>query len=715
MTDTAPSEKNASLADSLRSVQVGMREDLSISRHRFRGEVAYIVRDPMTFENQRLSQGDYEVFVHIRAAKSLGDIFIELVKKKILGENDGEHFYQFVVSLHGLGFLRLPVSNDKLLYERFRRRKQAAKRARFLSLMYLRVPLLNPNAFLDRTIHLVRPLFSLYALALWVLLIGAAVFVAVSRWDDLVQPVHGVLVAQNLPLLALLLIVLKVFHEFGHAFACKHFGGHVPEMGAVFIMFAPCAYVDATGSWSFPRTRERVVVCLAGMYIESIFAAVAVFVWAATDPSLLNSIAYNVMFLAGAMTVFFNINPLMRYDGYYVLCDLVEVPNLRQRSTQYFRAILKRAFLGVPIICERGSKRLRAILLTYGVSVSIYRALMIITIAAVLAYKMRTLGLIVGVGFGVMAVTKLLLSLLRYLWHHEETAHIRWRAVSLGLLVVIVVPVAIFWLPLPATVHAAAVVVAENEAVVRTEAGGFVHEVVVEPGARVEAGSPVLVLINDTQEEAIAQAAATFESTLLRRDAFRVDDPSRAQQEQIMADASEAALAEQRSELAKLTVRAPADALVADCIRDTSIGMYVSPGYPVAMLVSGNWHVRAIMNEDDFRRAGLRVDDAIEFRAASAASRILYGRVLSILPAGSRRIETTQLTHLAGGDIAVDPDTHEATQPFFEIRIVLDKIDEDILRSGMTGFVRLPGGSESIGHLATRKFIRFWNRLVQEQ
>ncbi len=715
MTDRVATKKDATLADSLQSVQVGLREDLGVSRHLFRGEVSYIIRDPMTFQNQRLSQADYEIFVHIRSARTLGGVFSELVAKGVLDEGDSEHFYQFVVSLHGLGFLRLPVSDDKALYERFKRRNQASRRAKWMGFLFLRVPLFNPDAFLNRTIHLVRPFFSTYAFVLWVLLVGAAGFVAVSRWDDLVQPINGVLVAQNLPLLAVLLLVLKVFHEFGHAYACKHFGAHVPEMGAVLIMFAPCAYVDATGSWSFTRTRDRVVVCLAGMYVESIFASIAVFVWASTDSSIINSVAYNVMFLAGAMTIFFNINPLMRYDGYYVLCDLVEVPNLRQRSTHYLRAILKRTFLGIVDHYETGSRRLRTILLAYGVSVSIYRAVLMVTIATVLAYKMRTLGLLVGVGFVLIAVVGLVRGLTRYLFHHEETAHVRWRAVSLGVLVMIVAPIGIFWFPLPATVHAAAVVVSENEIILRADAPGFVREVVAEPGDRVVISDTVVVLANDTQEEEVAKAAAALESTLLRRDAFRVDDPSRAQQEQSKADASRASLEKHRGELAKLSVRAPAAGLVVDCIRETSIGMFVPQGYPVATLSSGAWHVRAIMNEDDFQRVGLRVGDDVEFRPVNASRRTLTGRVLTVLPSGSREIETIQLTHLAGGDIAVIPSTHEATRSYFEVRILLDGIDQGVLRNGMTGFVRLPGGSESIGHAATRRFIRFWNRLVQEQ
>ena len=419
MNVTARKQDRRPLADTLRSVHVGLRKDLQVSRHVFRGAVSYIVRDPMTFQSQRLDLGDYELFVSVHTSSSLFEIFNSLVERGKLSKGDEERFYQFVLSLHRLGFLRLPVSDDKLLYQRYLVRQRAKRREKLMGFLFLRIPLWNPDAFLDRTIHRARPLFGTPALILWTLLMISAGYVAAVNWHELLRPDQGVLVAGNLPLLWVTLIVLKILHELGHAYACKHYGGHVPEMGAYLIMFTPCAYMDATASWGFSRKGERLIVCFGGMYVESFIAAIAVFVWAATEQSLIHSLAYNVIFLASVVTILFNINPLMRFDGYYILSDLVEIPNLRQRSTRHVLSVLKRLLLGLKAATESGGRRLRATLLTYGVALSMYRAALLVTIAAVLIFKLHTVGLLLGGGFLAATGIGIVRSLMKYLWHHS--------------------------------------------------------------------------------------------------------------------------------------------------------------------------------------------------------------------------------------------------------------------------------------------------------
>jgi putative peptide zinc metalloprotease protein len=228
-TATGPLSKS-SLAAQLGRVYVGLREDLEVTRHVFRGEPAYVVRDPITFTSQRLERRDYDVYVSIDSGRPLGEIFRELMDRGKLAVEDEERFFQFVVTLHRLGFLRLPVNDDRLLYRRHVARKDAAGRGRIMNLLFLRVPLWIPDAFLSRTVRFTWFLFTPWFLFLWLGWVGAALYVVFANWHDLNEPVSGVLAAANLPLLWVTLVVLKILHEFGHAYACKHYGGHVPEM-----------------------------------------------------------------------------------------------------------------------------------------------------------------------------------------------------------------------------------------------------------------------------------------------------------------------------------------------------------------------------------------------------------------------------------------------------------------------------------------------------
>src|SRR4029077_13640502 len=131
-------------------------------------------------------------------------------------------------------------------------------------------------------------------------------------------------------------LVLKALHELGHGYAVKAFGGTVHEIGIMFLVFAPMPYVDASAASEFRSKWQRALVGAAGMLVEVFIAALALYVWLAVEQGLVRAFAYNVIVVAGISTVIFNGNPLLRYDGYYILSDLLEIPNLAQRATRYW-------------------------------------------------------------------------------------------------------------------------------------------------------------------------------------------------------------------------------------------------------------------------------------------------------------------------------------------------------------------------------------------
>ena len=205
------------LADRLRDVQVALRDDLDVSRHLFRRRPAYLVRDPLTLQSHRLEPGDYRIFIAIRPDRTLGETFKDLLEQGDLTRDDEEPFYQFILSLHRLTFLNLPIANDQLLYQRHLAKKAARRRGKWLGFLFLRVPLINPDALLERTIRHARFLFSRSFFAVWLALTAAALFVGVQHFDELIQRVQGVLAARHLALMWVTLVVLEVRKEFGRA------------------------------------------------------------------------------------------------------------------------------------------------------------------------------------------------------------------------------------------------------------------------------------------------------------------------------------------------------------------------------------------------------------------------------------------------------------------------------------------------------------------
>lgn len=718
-TASVPDAATASLMAKLRNVRVGLRGDLEISRHLFRGEACYIARDPITFQSHRFEPPEYDILVRIQNDRPLGAIFDELVAAGRFGADHQERFAEFVLTLHRLGFLRLPLSDDKALYRRSQLRARANRKSQLLGFLFLRVPLWNPDGFLNRTVGYVRPLFSRAAFAAWLAFVICAAFVAWRSWAELSDPLQNVLVSMNVPLLVATLLVLKVFHEFGHAYACKHYGGHVPEMGVYLILFTPCAYVDATASWGFNRKRERLIVCLAGMYVEAAIAAAAVFVWQLSDGVLVRSIAHHVIFLASAVTVLFNINPLMRYDGYYILSDLVEVPNLRQKSRDYVAGIAKRVLLGVRDSREILSKRLRAILGGYGIASMVYRVSLLLAIATILALKFSMVGLAIGVLVIASAVLGGGLKLTSYLLRSPETASRRARAVSLAALTFLLLPVAVMWMPMPSSVFASGVIATEHEAVVRVRTPGVLEHFPLEPGAAVRAGESLGQLSNELVRYAVQAAGTSLAAHRIRTDALRTVDRSQFQQAEAQLPAKQGALDEALTQAEQLDCPSPIDGVIVQRLRPTELGRYLTPGTPLAMIAAGAWQVRTVLTAEQIASAHPELGSVAEFRSTGDPARSFRGVVSRITPRGTRQVPFAALTHLGGGDVAVDPAAGATNEPYFEITITLEPVvtsgaddgDAPPFFYGMTGSVRFAGHSEPIGTTLARRVLRFWNKL----
>lgn len=693
------------LAARLRTVHVGIRDDLEVSRHVFRGEPSYVIRDPVTFQSHRLDPADYEILVRLNSTESLGDTFDKLCAAKLIEREHEAEYYQFVFSLHRLGFLNLPFADDKLLYKRHKLRSAGKQRALWLSLLFLQIPLVNPDAFLNRTMRYASWAFSRGFFIAWLLLNATAGAIALSHWPDLLQPLDGWLATSNLVVMWFTLIVLKLFHELGHAYACKHFGGHVPEMGAYLILATPCAYVDASASWGFARKRDRIIVCLAGMYVESIFASLATIVWALTEPGLAHAIAYNVIFLASITTVLFNINPLMRYDGYYVLSDLVEIPNLRQRATDAFRSLLKRRVLGLHAPTDETSLAVRLGLILFGTASAIYRVVVVAGIVTVLSFKVGWGGLLGGVAYvGVLLATNLG-KMFKYLVRDQETASVRARAIALGVAASIIAPLGLLAIPVRATIYAPAVVGAESEFVHHAASDAVIRRINRTDGG-VRTGDVLAELENDELPLLTAEANARVEQARLKIAARSTEDPALAKQEEFRLTALEEQLKLCREREDRLTLRATGNGRLVSCPTSRDQGRFVRAGQPLMTIIDGKPQIRALLSESDVVAADPQVGESLIFRSAGTAEHAIRGVVEAVRPLGDRLVQTPSLTLLGGGDIPVDPATGHATQPYFEVVVTLDDDDARELRYGMTGRVRLNAEWEPLALDLYRRFLR---------
>ena len=698
----APGELAARLA----GVSVRSRDDVEFSRHVVGGEPSYVVHDPITFVSHALGRGEYESLLAIDTHETLGEAFDTLCADGVLDESRDDEFYGYVIGLHRLGLLALPVSDDAALFERFERKRKAVRRSRMLGFLSLRVPIWNPDAFLKRAMPFGKVMYSRGFAAFYALVLAASALVALRHSEAIAAATPSLMDVRVLAWLWLILIVNKVFHEFGHAFACRVMGGPVPEMGAIFIAFTPCAYVDASASWMFASRWRRMVVNLGGVYFESMLAIGALWVWLLTGPGLVHDLAFQVLVMASAVTLLFNLNPLARFDGYYVLSDLVNIPNLRKRANAELKGAFCRVALGSTPAPTPYGPLMRTALALFAIASSVYRVALVLFIATVVASKFFIFGVLIAVVFLATTVFSAATSVFKLFVLSEEASRARVRAALVGLGLVVGAPALLAMAPVPRPVEVIGVIEREVTSIVRAPSDGVVVSVAADVGDTVESDGRVLELENLEIEWASRSADAALlaaEAELATRvgDAWETDLAQRA----LDAAAAEARYA--RDSEARLTVASPVAGRVLSLSEGVRRRSSVRTGEPLATIGTGGWV--AVLYVDDSGAADARptIGQPVSVRGLNEPGRVIAGTVIGVSPAGDAVIRHKAVTQAGGGPIPVDDATGRAAQAYAEVRVLLDVPEGDRLLSGGRAVARFDARVESIGDVIARRALQF--------
>lgn len=363
-----------------------LREDLVVSEQQYSGQPFWVVKDPVSLKYYRFSREEYFLMQLMKQGATL-DQLQERHLAEFHGDRlTGQELGGFVRSLLEKNLLesRHP-QRDELLYEAGRRKRRKMLIGQVKNFLFFRIPLVDPDAFFDRVIRYVRFVWSWPFLLIYLIALAVGTGLLIRRWDDFQYLfTNEFLTLYNLPFVIAVFWLTKAIHELGHGLTCKHFGGECHEIGLMFLVFTPFLFCNVTDSWMFVRKRDRVLVTAAGILTELFLAAVAAIVWYFTDPSSFTHIlAFNVVITCSISTILFNANPLMRFDGYYMLMDAIEVPNLRQRAMTFLRNVFVRYVLGGYPEEKQEEHRYRLMFPIYAVAAFIYKWIITFSILAV--------------------------------------------------------------------------------------------------------------------------------------------------------------------------------------------------------------------------------------------------------------------------------------------------------------------------------------------
>lgn len=677
-----------------------LKSDVRFHRHTYRGQRWYLVRDPVSRRAQRLSHAAHRVAALLDGERTLQQVWD--TAGEALGDErptQGETI-RLLATLHFADLLVADVAPDtEEVLRRSRRSERGEWLQRLANPLSLRFPLVDPDPWLARVTPFFAPLFSRAGLFAMAALIATAFVLGLASWEALTSDAaRELLEPRNLLVVALVYPLLKLVHELGHAITARHYGAEVHEMGIMFLVLLPLPYVDASGASFFPRKQRRAGVAAAGIVVELLMASLALFVWLLAEPGIVRTIAFDIVWIAAGSSLLFNGNPLLKFDGYYVLSDWIEIPNLASRANQYLgycfqRHVLRLTRVRDPVLDESE----RAWLARYGLAAGAYRLVILLSISLMLAERLAALGLALA---AFSAFTQIVMPVWRQVrfvatapWIAEE----RGRAIRLFAAVGAAAALLLMVVPMPSYTTAQGVVWPAEHTHLRAPAEGIVVELLAEPGRPVEAGTPLL----RTEDTDRARRVAVLEAKLVELRARERAAGSERVKRQILRSE----LASTRRELARARERTAEEIVTARhagtfVLTDGAdlVGRYVRQGDALGYLVDESFSlVRVALR--DYEAAHVREQSSrIHVRLATQLTRDHRVVIARELPGTSHELPHAALGTSGGGRIPVDPRDEEGRTTLDPIFLVDVALPEEATTTdvGARVFVRFDHGGEPI-------------------
>jgi putative peptide zinc metalloprotease protein len=683
-------------------LKVGLRPTVRVRKQLFRGETWYILQDPFNNQFFRLRPEAIDFVIRLGSDRTVEQVWEQCLDRHPDEAPGQEDVIQLLTQLYYANLLYFEVPADSAkLFERYKKRRQREIKSKLLSIMFIRLPLIDPDYILRKLVPLFKHIISPLGLMAWLVVVAAAGKLVVDHFDQVTDQVQGILAPDNLFLLYLGLVIIKSLHEFGHALVCRRFGGEVHTMGVMLLVFTPLPYMDATSSWSFRSRWQRALVGAAGMITEILVAAGATFLWVYTGPGTLHSLAYNMMFIASVSTVLFNANPLLRFDGYYILSDLLDIPNLHTRSKGHLRHLVERYVFGYKDSYSPTASVKEAFWLSiFGVLAGIYRVVVFAGIILFVADKFLLAGLIMALICVISWVVAPLFKLITYLASSPRLSKTRFRAVAVTICFFAALTSLLGIIPFPNRFRAPGVLEAITYVRVVNDAPGYVKKVLVASGRKVQTGTPLIELSDRELEiEIEATMAQRAETLAMRRKALRL---GRADLEPIKKrlETIEAKLGDLKKQEADLIARARQPGVwVASDIKDM-IGSWLSRGSEIGSIVNHDaFRFLAVVSQDEAADLFVGQIEKAEVRLYGQGGQNLDVAQLLIIPFQQETLPSAALGWRGGGDVAVavtDDTGTQAAEPFFQIYATIKPAPEAVLLHGISGKLRFTLNSKPL-------------------
>jgi len=732
---TAKNDLHRSVVD--RPLALRVRGDIQQVQTTFAGQGAYVLKDPVTLELFHLTAQEHFLFESLRRPESLARLQQKFQSRFAPQRITVEALQQGIDQLYRQGLLlsEYPGQGEQLL-QRGLKRSRNQRLQSLMNLLCIRLGSIDATGWIDRIYDKLRWLFSPAMLVFVLCLIGYAAWIVLG---------HGREVVLRLPSLAELvqpkywfmwlatIALVKVVHELAHGLTCKHFGGRCHEMGLLLLALLPCLYCDVSDIWRLPNKWQRIAVSAAGMVVEIVIAAVATILWWHTQPGLFNTWCLSLMITCSIGTLLVNANPLLRYDGYYILSDLVEVPNLTSRARGLLPRYLKQWLRGASLPDDpMVSPRMRRGIAIYAVASQAYLVVVLLGIFAMLLAFARprhlenlvyTLACLTLLGLMVPPLTRAW----KFLSDPMTRSRLRRGRVTLLAVGVGGFVAAVLFFPIPNSVNGPMVLVPSDSRVVYAKVGGELLEALPH-GTEVQPGQVVARLADPDVALALEEHQGDFESRRARHQQMlilRTVDHEIAEQlptaRAALADAK-AQLEELRKEADRLELTSPVSGTVmavpdklweadgsgrlpvwsGSLLDSQNRGCWVEPG-SVLCVVANPQLLEVLVAVDQGDAPDVLPGQSVRVRVDSGPTRYLAGEVVEV---SRRTTDPANQTDSSAARNGENLPSFGATARFHWVQVRLEQHDP-LLWVGARGRAKIETEGTTLSDLLTTQFKRF--------
>jgi len=718
-------------------VVVRRRADLLISAQQRHGETIYVLKDPVSLRYYWFNDYEYAIYEMLDGRVTMSQIVDKLARDFAEYLISPEDVRAFLASLYRQSLVLGGRSGQGLLLKQRRDQlRQQHLRGKLRNVLAIRCPGFDPTRLLNCLYPWTGWFFSRHAVCgvgLLAILALAVLAANAARLPSEWVAMHQYFGAGNWLLLACTLATTKMIHEMGHALACRRFGGECHEIGVMLLVLTPCLYCDVSDSWLLPNRWSRAAIAAAGMYVEVALASLAAFIWVNTEPGSIHYLALQVMLICGVSTLLFNGNPLARYDGYYILADIVDIPNLRDEARTALSHMLWRVLLGVKL---SGARRSSWKLALFGLGVALYRWVLLASILWFLYQILSANGL--EVVWHYLALSVISATAIEPLWRLSKAILSKERRDQMKRKNVIITTTAVAGivltaalLPLPCYVVCPFELRVANATPVYAPHSARLVKLMVQPGQQVTAGQPLANLHNIDLQLAVARLESDVRAQELL---LRSLNYERYENEQAAAAAPQAEellestrkqLQQRRSDLERFHLTAPQAGVVLEPERrrakENSATLDSWSGSPldaknrqgvfaqgdVVCQIGDPQQLEAVLVVDQVDVERLRSGQPVKAVLDAQPDRWLRGEIQEI---ARQKLEATpeSLSVQAGGGVASRIDNQGVERPLsasYRVRVKLEDGSAAHL-PGMRGSVKIRTGWRTIGGRAWESLAR---------